>query len=174
MTKNSLEKKLTRKQLMFIEEYLVDFNATKAAIRARYSKKSAYAIGAENLRKPIISEEISIRLKEKALNPEGIVYRLSEIANVTMEDFFDFHGSLPMFNPDKAKERGVFHLIESIEYSPDKGIKLKFSDRLKALEMIGRYHGIWKERHEVTGADGKDLLGALLSALNTTDTNDRD
>lgn len=50
--------KLTAKQQRFIEEYLIDLNATQAAIRAGYSEKTAYAIGEENLRKPVIKAEI--------------------------------------------------------------------------------------------------------------------
>ena len=50
--------KLTPKQSRFVEEYLIDLNATQAAIRAGYSEKRADAIGYENLRKPEIKEAI--------------------------------------------------------------------------------------------------------------------
>lgn len=49
-------KKLTDKQKLFVFEYLIDRNATQAAIRAGYSKKTAYAIGIENLKKPEIQK----------------------------------------------------------------------------------------------------------------------
>lgn len=49
---------LTAKQQRFVEEYLVDLNATQAAVRAGYSKKTAGAIGGENLEKPEIQEAI--------------------------------------------------------------------------------------------------------------------
>lgn len=52
------EPKLTTKQKRFVEEYLIDFNATQAAIRAGYSEHTAQAIGAENLTKPLIKNEI--------------------------------------------------------------------------------------------------------------------
>ena len=52
-------KTLTPKQRRFIEEYLIDLNATQAAIRAGYSEKTAYSIGQENLRKPVIAEAIA-------------------------------------------------------------------------------------------------------------------
>ena len=60
--------KLTPKQELFITEYLIDSNATAAAIRSGYSKRSANNIGPENLLKPIIKNEIEKRLKERALN----------------------------------------------------------------------------------------------------------
>lgn len=56
--------KLTPKQMRFVDEYMVDFNATQAAIRAGYKAKTAHVIGAENLRKPKIAEEIARRQKD--------------------------------------------------------------------------------------------------------------
>ena len=52
---------MTPKQQRFCDEYLVDLNATQAALRAGYSKKTAYSIGVENLRKPEIQAEIQKR-----------------------------------------------------------------------------------------------------------------
>ena len=57
--------KLTAKQRRFVDEYLIDFNATQAAIRAGYSEKTAAVIATENLRKPNISEFISERMRQK-------------------------------------------------------------------------------------------------------------
>ena len=59
--------KLTGKQRMFIKEYLVDLNATGAALRSGYSKKTAYAVGFENLRKPKIAEGIQEEMDKRAL-----------------------------------------------------------------------------------------------------------
>ena len=56
---------MTEKQKLFCEEYLISLNATQAAIKAGYSKKTAYSIGNENLKKPEIQEYIQKRLKEK-------------------------------------------------------------------------------------------------------------
>lgn len=56
--------KLTPKQALFCKEYLVDLNATQAAIRAGYSKRTAQRIGSENLSKPLIAAEIQ-RLMDK-------------------------------------------------------------------------------------------------------------
>lgn len=56
--------KLTPKQELFVREYLVDKNATQAAIRAGYKEKTAYAIGAENLKKPQIMEAINKQLEK--------------------------------------------------------------------------------------------------------------
>lgn len=56
-----MDKKLTLKQARFVDEYMIDGNATQAAIRSGYSKRTAGRIGAENVTKPVIREEIEIR-----------------------------------------------------------------------------------------------------------------
>jgi len=53
-----MNKKLTAKQSLFVQEYLTDFNATDSAIKAGYSEKTAYSIGCENLKKPEIQKAI--------------------------------------------------------------------------------------------------------------------
>lgn len=58
---------LTDKQKMFCKEYLVDLNATQAAIRAGYSEHTAHAIGAENLTKPLIKEQIQREMDDRAV-----------------------------------------------------------------------------------------------------------
>lgn len=69
--KNILSKKLTEKQKLFCKYYLINLNATDAAIKAGYSKKSAEATGYENLRKPSIHKEIQDNLAKRA-NEAGI------------------------------------------------------------------------------------------------------
>lgn len=76
--------KLTAKQEMFCHEYLIDLNATQAAIRAGYSKKTAYIIGHENLRKPKISEFIT---KAKAKRIEKVTID----ANWVLEKAVNLH-----------------------------------------------------------------------------------
>ena len=66
--KNNSE--LTAKQQTFCDEYLIDLNATQAAIRAGYSKKTAKSIGQENLTKPDIAEYIEQRLSDRVERTE--------------------------------------------------------------------------------------------------------
>lgn len=73
---------LTPKQSRFIDEYLIDLNATQASIRAGYSKKTAQQMGAENLRKPVISAEVKKRqgkAQERAeITVDDIIRELDE------------------------------------------------------------------------------------------------
>lgn len=63
--------KLTAKQSMFVKEYLIDLNATQAAIRAGYSEKTAEVIGHENLRKPYIADAIQDAMDKRAERVES-------------------------------------------------------------------------------------------------------
>lgn len=80
--------KLTAKQSLFVEAYLATLNATQAAIKAGYSKKTAYSIGQENLKKPVIRAKVDERLKELALTSEETLKSLSDIAKSSLNDYF--------------------------------------------------------------------------------------
>lgn len=76
--------KMTAKQKRFCDEYLIDCNATQAAIRAGYSPKTAQAIGSENLKKPVvkkyIDEHLEISHNDAVMSAEEVLTRLTEIA----------------------------------------------------------------------------------------------
>ena len=76
--------KLTEKQQRFVDEYLIDLNATQAAIRAGYSVKTADAIGCENLTKPNIQQAIAEHMAERSrrtgVNQDRVVLELAKIA----------------------------------------------------------------------------------------------
>jgi phage terminase small subunit len=80
---------LTPKQELFVREYLVDMNATQAAIRAGYSEKTAYAIGEENLRKPEIASELAKHQQKHAaklnITVESILVELEEARQLALE-----------------------------------------------------------------------------------------
>ena len=85
--------KLTEKQQRFVDEYLIDLNATQAAIRAGYSVDTAKEIGYENLTKPhiqkVIAERMAERSKRTGVNQDRIVEELAKIAFVNIEDVVD-------------------------------------------------------------------------------------
>lgn len=82
--------KMTAKQKRFCDEYLVDMNVTQAAIRAGYSKKTAYAIGQENLKKPIIAEYVRKRMEKlersTVADAQEVVEFLSSVLRGEKED----------------------------------------------------------------------------------------
>lgn len=76
--------KLTEKQKRFCEEYLIDLNATQAAKRAGYSEKTAFSIGVENLKKPLIQEYLQDLMKYRSertgVTAEKVIEELEKIA----------------------------------------------------------------------------------------------
>ena len=84
---------MTKKQKQFVEEYLIDLNATQAAIRAGYKPDSAYAVGSENLRKPEIKAAIDRAMAERSkrtgINQDRILMELARIGFAKITDVVD-------------------------------------------------------------------------------------
>lgn len=96
------EIKLTPKQELFVQEYLIDFNATDAARRAGYSEKTATSIGAENLTKPHIKELIDKAKQNRAEKTEVTKdYLISNLVHV--------------IETSKDNPRGYTNLIKASE-----------------------------------------------------------
>lgn len=140
---------LTPKQQRFVEEYLIDLNATQAAIRAGYSAKTAAVIGAENLIKPYIQKAI-----QEARN------KLTERTEIT-QDYV-------LTNIKKVIERcmqqeavlardGSPLLIEGPEGDLVPLFEFKETGALKGLELLGKHLGMFKDKIELTGKDGSSL-----------------
>lgn len=138
---------LTDKQRVFVEEYLVCWNATQAAILAGYSKKTARNLGCETLAKPYIQEIIQARLKEKHLTADEVLARLADQSRGSLSDFITLSGRGFRFDMKKAIENGKLHLIKSITKGP-KGTRIELYDAQAALVHIGKHLGLFKEIHE--------------------------
>ena len=132
--------KMTNKQKLFCDEYLVDLNATQAAIRAGYSKNSARAIGNENLQKPYIQEYIKDRMdeKEKSLiadQDEVLKYLTSVVRGQSTSEVVVVEG-LGMGESSARK----------ITKAPDE------REKLKAAELLGKRYGLFTDKVNVDGA----------------------
>ena len=140
--------KLTPKRRRFIDEYLIDLNATQAAIRAGYSEKTAYSIGVQLLKKLEIQAEIQKRrnrLQNKLeITQERVLQELAAIAFANGADYA------------KVVNSGLLPTVEMIpteELPPEKlpaiagikanqyGVEVKLHDKVKALELLGKYLG---------------------------------
>ena len=126
--------KLTAKQQRFCDEYLVDLNATQAAIRAGYSEKTARVIGQENLLKPAIKEYIGERMAEKeaslvANSDEVMKYLTSVMRGESVSEIVVIVGLGEGMSTAKRFEKG-----------PDE------NQRLKAAELLGKAHMIFTEK----------------------------
>jgi len=150
--------KMTAKQHRFVEEYLVDLNATQAAIRAGYSKKTAQTTGWENLSKPIIADAVALALANRSKRTEITQDRvLAELAKIGFSDIrkvltpgggiMDPHewddetaGAIASF------EAVTVHRGEEDENGnkvPEHISKFKTWDKLAALEKLGKHLGMF-------------------------------
>lgn len=164
--------KLTPKQVRFVDEYLVDFNATQAAIRAGYSPKTAAAAAARLLRNVNIQAEIARRQKDLQRRTEVTQERVvMELARVAFADATDYVGvETRIINRGEVKvpiELAVHK--ETAELSTDQraaiasikqganGVEIKLHDKIKALELLGRHIGMFNDKLSLSGSDGGPL-----------------
>jgi phage terminase small subunit len=147
------------KQRAFIEEYLQDFNATQAAIRAGYSEKTARSQGQRLLTKVDISKEIETRVKEKAMSADEALLELGDIARLDVGDFLEFKDGIkePYLNLAKAKEAGLLKLVKKLKYNVQGRVEIELYDKQAALVQIGKWQGL-AERIEHTGKDGGEII----------------
>ena len=130
--------KLEPKQESFCAEYMIDLNATQAAIRAGYSKNSARQIGSENLSKPAIADRIAELQAERGakteLDAEWVLERLKRIYDRCMQE-----------EPVKDAD------------GPTGEFKFEHSGANRSLELIGKHLAMFTEKRELSGADGGPL-----------------
>lgn len=148
--------KLSPKQQVFVDEYLIDLNATQAAIRAGYSVKTADQQASRMLTKvkvqQAISEAMAERSKRTGINQDRVVLELAKIGFVKMTDLVDEEGCI---RPDASDDD--LACIESIKFKSsesDTGSSIerevKISSKLKALELLGKHLGMWSDKLDVT------------------------
>jgi phage terminase small subunit len=144
---------LTKKQALFVEEYLKDLNARKAALRAGYSPKTAHAIGAENLSKPAIYKAIEEAMQKRTervrIDADTLLLRFVEELNADVNELYYKNGKVKPINQwPKIFRQG---LVTGIETDKDGTIKVRFANRDKIKEMIGKHVDVqaFRERMEV-------------------------
>ncbi|WP_426789152.1 terminase small subunit [Achromobacter xylosoxidans] len=138
---------LTDKQRRFVDEYLVDLNATQAAIRAGYSQKTARQIGDENLSKPDIAEAVQeaqvTRAKRTEVTQDEVINDLRELRDICM-------GRKPIRVTEVFKNAQA-GTAESVEVDVN---AFEPTAANKALELLGKHIGMFKEKLEHSGPDG--------------------
>lgn len=165
-----MAKKLTKKQQLFVDEYLIDLNATQAAIRAGYSVDTAREIGCENLTKPNIQQAIAKAMAERSkrtgVNQDRVVLELARIAFVNIEDVVDTDTGEILQNASKDD----LACIESVKFKQSDNQyggsierEVKLASKMKALELLGKHLGMWNDKIDVNVAvpiviSGEDAL----------------
>ncbi|MBB4834989.1 terminase small subunit [Acinetobacter schindleri] len=163
---------LTPKQQRFVEEYLIDLNATQAAIRAGYSEKTAKVIAAQNLSKLNVQEAIeeaqSKRTEQTQIDAAYVLRRLVEIDQMDVLDIMDDKYCLKPIGEWPKIWRQYISNIENLEefegFGEDRTQigwlkKIKWPDKTKNLELLGRHVsvGAFKDKVEHSGPNGGDI-----------------
>ena len=142
------ELKLTPKQQRFIDEYLIDLNATQAAIRAGYSPNCAGQIGEENLKKPQIASTVAKAKRERSvatkIDAEWVLRQAVELHQRCMQEI------RPVRNPKTGKQ----------QYDDEGNALFKFNAAAasRALELVGKHVGIRAFREQVEISGGPSLV----------------
>lgn len=159
-----LKKVLTDKEVAFCHEYVIDWNATRAAIDAGYSKKTARQIGYENLTKPYIKDKIKKLIEEKVMARDEVLARLADMARgshypfIRIDDdgfiYFDFS------DPEALKH---LHLIKKIKTKRNRQIRgkgedaetwegewveVELHDAQAALVNLGKHYSLFVDRDD--------------------------
>jgi Phage terminase, small subunit len=165
---------MTNKQKRFCEEYLVDLNATQAAIRAGYSPESASSIGSENMQKPDIrariDKAIAVQSKRTGINADRVVRELARVALANAADIIDAGTATLKDDVSQDDTAAIASVrVKTIPTADGLGVEreIKLHDKLKALEQLGRHLGMFTDKVEHSGAidTGSPALESILHQL---------
>ena len=153
-----MARKLTDKQQRFVDEYLIDLNATQAAVRAGYSVKTANEQGSQLLAKLSIQQAIAEKMAERSrrtgVNQDRVVLELAKIAFVKLTDIIDEKGKIKdtATEDDLACLEGYKYKYSDTDsgYSVEREVKL--SSKMKALELLGKHLGMWNDKVDLNVA----------------------
>ncbi len=164
---------MTKKQKRFVEEYLIDLNATQAAIRAGYkagNKQRASEIGAQLLQNTQVSKAIQQAMAERSkrtgVNADRVVQELAKIAFVNAVDVIDPE-TATVKRDASCDDTAAIQSVKVKTFGED-GLEreIKMADKLKALELLGKHMGMFKDKVEVSGLEEeKSKLDNILRQM---------
>lgn len=146
---------MTDKQEMFVKEYLIDLNATQAAIRAGYSSKTAAEQGYLLLNKPAIQDAVSKAMADRSrrtgVNQDRVVMELAKLAFAKVTDICDTDGYIKAGASDD--DLACIESIKVKKFDSDSGSgeerEIKLASKVKALELLGKHVGMWNDKLNV-------------------------
>lgn len=171
---------LTPKQERFVAEYLIDLNATQAAIRAGYSAKTAKQAGSENLSKPDVAEAVQAAMKKREqrteITQDRVLKELAKLGFANMQDYMSVtkegepFADLSKLTRDQAAAITEFTVEDFTEGRGEdardvRRVKFKLADKRAALVDIGRHLGMFKDKIEHTGAGGGPIQSETVTRI---------
>lgn len=160
-------KGLTPKQKRFCEEYVIDFNATQAAIRVGYSAKTANEQAARMLANVSISEyiaQLQLQMKERSgVDADDVVGELAVCAFANIQDFFDDKNRFLGISKINRRSAGAIKSIKITEHKGKRGatkVTTEFTlhDKPGTLQQLGKHLGIFKEDNSQKKLEMPDII----------------
>lgn len=150
---------MSEKAKRFVEEYLIDLNATQAAIRAGYSARSAGNTGSRLLKQSAVREAVekaqAERSRRTGVNTDRVLMELAKLAFVNPVDLMDLEEGKTLSGADPDD----LACIASFRVKYDRGEvaerEIKLCDKTKALELCGKHLGMFVDRKEITDKEGR-------------------
>lgn len=145
--------KLREKHERFVQEYLVDLNATQAAIRAGYSAKSASQQGSELLSNPKVrarvDELMAERSKRTGVNQDRVIRELARVAFINAPDVINMLDATLRQDAGADNTAAIASVrVKTIPTSDGEGVEreIRLCDKLKALELLGKHMAMFTDR----------------------------
>lgn len=161
-------KQLTKQQRRFAEEYIIDLNGRKAAIRAGYAERSAQVSASHLMNNVAVSKYIDFLLTERSIrtgiDADMVLRELTAIALSNIINYeFDEEGFVKLREgaPDLALN-AIKGIRRRVRYDDDGNkmveTELQLWDKVSALRMLGQHLKLFIQRHEITGKDGGPIV----------------
>ena len=168
--------KLNLKQQRFWEEYLIDLNATQAAIRAGYSENCAGAVGWEVLKKPEVQKRVmelkAVRSKRTEITADQVIEELSHAAFANILDYLEVQDDglavIDLTKVTREQAAAIQELnIDGVagidgDKLTAKKLRFKLRDKNQALTKLGEHLGMFTQVHRHEGALDVDLVSEGL------------
>lgn len=166
---------MTRKQTLFVANYITDFNATRAALAAGYSKKTARTIGSHNLTKVDIQAAVGAALEARMarlqMSQDDVLHELALLSMSSVDNYIvDDNGNLSL-KPGVHEDalRAVTSIDRTVsggeDGSPKVHTKLTLWNKPAALTLLARHLGMLQDKLEVSGGITTDLAGKTTEEL---------
>lgn len=156
---------MTDKMVRFCQEYVIDLNATQAAIRSGYSESTARQIGGENLTKPAIKKYVQnlmdVRARRLQITADEVLVRLDKMSRASVKDLFDGADKpLRVSEWDDDFAQAVNGIKFTKQRSPDSEaenpiyddvVDVKLVDKKGVTELLGKHLKLFTDKVEHSG-----------------------
>lgn len=150
--------RMTERQQRFVDEYLIDLNATQAAIRAGYSAKTADQQGSRMLANVKVQQEIAEKMAERSkrtgISQDRVVLELARMGFVKMADVVDGEGKIKgdATDDDLACIESIKYKRSDTNYGSTVEREVRIGSKIRALELLGKHLGMWNDKLDVNVA----------------------